>query len=99
MLSWAGKVGVVISLFYFCIELCECKLPVIITAVESAFAVISYIIVATTRKTGLFYRDFRLVKEEGLTILEYTEGPWYMLWNITIVVVIVTCMWMLIKAI
>lgn len=99
MLSWAGKVGVVISLFYFCIELCECKLPVIITAVESAFAVISYIIIATTRKTGLFYRDFRLVKEEGLTILEYTEGPWYMLWNITIVVVIVTCMWMLIKAI
>lgn len=99
MLSWAGKVGVVVSMFFFCIKLCESKLPVIITAIESGFAVITYIIIATTKRTGLFYRDFRLVKDGDLTILEYTEGPWYMLWNVTIVAVILTCLIMLFKAI
>jgi len=99
LLSWAGKVGVVVSMFFFCIKLCESKLPVIITAIESGFAVITYIIIATTKRTGLFYRDFRLVKDGDLTILEYTKGPWYMLWNVTIVAVILTCLIMLFKAI
>ena len=27
MLSWAGRIGVIVSTFFFCIELCEFNLP------------------------------------------------------------------------
>lgn len=98
MLSWAGRVGVIVSTFFFCIKLCEFKLPRIVTTIEAGFAISSYFVVATTRKTGLFYKDLHLVKEGEWTFLEYTEGPWHILWNLTIVAVIVTCLIMLFKS-
>jgi hypothetical protein len=97
MLSWAGRIGVIVSTFFFCIELCEIKLPVIITALESGFAFISFVVIATTRETGLFYKNYYLEKVGGLTVFQYEEGPWCILWNITIVVVIATCLVMLFK--
>jgi len=98
MLSWAGKVGVVVSMLFFCISFCESRLPVVITAIESGFAAISYIIIITTKKTGLYYKDFHLVKENGLTIIEAADGPWQLLWKMTIIIVILTCFLILIKA-
>lgn len=98
MFSWAGKIGVVISMLFFCINYFECKLPVAITAIESGLAVITYIVIATTKRTGLFYRDFHLVKEGDLTIAEYVYGPWYMFWLMIIAAVIGTCLLMLLKA-
>lgn len=98
MLSWAGRIGVIVSTFFFCIELCESKLPVIITAMESGFAFVSFVVIATTRETGLFYKNYYLEKVGGLTAFQYEEGPWCILWNITIVVVIATCLVMLFKA-
>jgi len=98
MLSWAGKVGVVISMFFFCIKFCQCKLPVIVTIIESGFAFITYIVIATTRKTELFYKDLHIEKEGDMTVLCYVDGPWYKLWNISIVTVILICLMMLIKA-
>ena len=98
MFSWAGKIGVVISLLLFCISYFDHKLPAAITAIESGFAVITYIVIVTTKKTGLFYRDFRLVKEGDLTIAEYAYGPWYTLWLMAVAVIIGTCLLMLLKA-
>ena len=99
MLSWAGKVGVTLTMFFFCIKLCESNLPSIIMIVETGFAVISYIILATTRKTGLFYKNLHIVNDAGMVVLEYEPGTWQALWNTTIVVVILTCLLMLGKAI
>lgn len=98
LMSWAGKVGIVITMFFFCIRICESKLPVIIAALESGFAFVSYIILATTRKTGLFYKNLQMVKEEGMMVVEYESGPWQMLWNLTLVAVIMTCLGILAKA-
>lgn len=98
MLSWTGKVGVVVSMLFFCTSYFECMLPAAITAIESGFAVITYGVIATTRKTGLFYREFHLVEEYGMTIAEYEHGPWYILWLLTIFAVIATCFLMLLKA-
>ena len=92
MLSWAGRVGVAVAILLFCIEFCECKFPVIVTFVENGFALISYVVIATTKKTGLFYKDMQLVKEGEWTYLQYVEGPWCVLWNLTITVVILTCL-------
>lgn len=98
LMSWAGKVGIVITMFFFCMKICESKLPVVIAALESSFAVISYIILATTRKTGLFYKNLQVVKEEGMLVLQYEPGPWQMLWNVTLVAVIATCLCILVNA-
>lgn len=96
--SWAGKIGVVISLLFFCISYFECKLPVAISAIESGIAVITYAAIITTKKTGLFVKGFHLVKEGDLTIAEYVHGPWYVVWSMTIIAVIGTCFFMLLKA-
>ena len=96
--SWAGKIGVVISLLFFCISYFECKLPVAIPAIESGIAVITYAAIITTKKTGLFVKGFHLVKEGDLTIAEYGHGPWYVVWSMTIIAVIGTCFFMLLKA-
>jgi len=98
LFSWAGKLGVVVSLFFFCKELCEIKLPAIVTVLETGLAFVSYIVIVTTRKTGLFLRDLHLVKERGMTVLEFEEGPWRIVWHMMIVVVILTCLYMLGKA-
>lgn len=58
LLSWAGKVGVVVSMFFFCIKLCESKLPVIITAIESGFAVITYHYYSYNKKNGVVLQGF-----------------------------------------
>ena len=97
LLSWAGKIGVVVSLLFFCIAFCESKLPKVIPAIESVFAVITYIVIVTTKKTDLFYKELRLVKDKGMTIIDYVDGPWHTLWNLTIVAVIVTCFVMILK--
>jgi hypothetical protein len=98
MMSWGGKIGTVVSLLFFCMAFFEYKLPVVVVALESGFSAITYVVIATTRKTGLFYKDLRLVKEKGLTIIECIDGPWHTLWNIAIVAVIVTCLFMLLKS-
>lgn len=98
ILSWTGKVGIVIALFFFCVKFSECKLPIIVTVIESGFALISYIIIVTTRNTGLFYSNLHLVEENGMRILEFEKCAWCSFWNATIVVVIMTCLFVLGKA-
>ena len=98
MMSWTGKIGVLISVFFFCIKLCERKFPIIITTIISGFAVISYIVIATTRKTELFYKELQFIKEGGVTVLLYEQGPWQILWNITTVAIVLICLLMLLKA-
>ena len=98
MLSWAGKIGVVVSILFFCISYFKCRIPVVIPVIESGLALITYVVIATTKRTGLFLKEFHLVKEEELTIAEYVHGPWYTLWLLIIFAVIVTCFVMLLKA-
>lgn len=98
MMSWTGKIGVVVSILFFCISYFESKIPVVIPVVESGLAGITYVAIATTKKTGLFIKDFHLVKEKGLTIAEYEHGPWYTLWLMIVFAVIGTCFVMLLKA-
>ena len=98
MLSWAGKIGVVVSILFFCISYFESKIPVVIPVLESGLAVATYVVIATTKKTGLFVKDLHLVKEKGLTIAEFVYGPWYTVWLMIIFAVIMTCFVMLLKA-
>lgn len=98
MISWVGKIGTVVFLLHFCICFFEYKLPVVVTAIESGMSAITCVVLATTKKTNLFYKNLRFVKDEGLTIVEYEDGPWHTLWNAIVVVVILTCLFMMVKS-
>ena len=98
MFSWVGKVGAVVTTLLFCVKICDNKLPVVITAIESGLATIACVIIVTTNKTGLFYKGYHLVKEKGLTIIECEPGPWRAMWPIIVVIVLITCLTMIMKA-
>ena len=97
-LSWIGKAMVVVSMLFFGVNLCESKISPIIMALESCFAAVCYVVIITTRKTGLYYKELHLVQEEDMTILEYVEGPWHIVWKLTVMTFILTCAVVLIKA-
>lgn len=98
MFSWVGKVGAVVTTLLFCVKICDNKLPVVITAIESGLATIACVIIVTTKKTGLFYKGYYLVKEKGLTIIECEPGPWRAMWPATVIIVILTCLFMITKS-
>ncbi len=97
-LSWFGKVCVVISLLLFCRRLCEYKMPKLIIALQSIFALATFGVIITTSKTGLFYKNFYLERDGKFTVFNYERGPWYTLWNTMVVFIIVTCLIMLFKS-
>ena len=98
MFTWAGKVGAVVTTLLFCVKICDNKLPVVITAIESGLATIACVIIVTTNKTGLFYKGYYLVKEKGLTIIECEPGPLRAMWPATVIIVILTCLFMITKS-
>ena len=98
LLSWGGKVWVIFSMIFFCINLCSHKPPKYVIIVETAFAVITYAVIITTRDTGLFYKEFRLTQENGLQVFEFTRGPWYNAWTIMVLITIITCLTFLITS-
>ena len=98
MFSWVGKVGAVVTSLLFCAKLCDDKLPVAITAIECSLATIACVIIVTTNKTGLFYKGYHLVEEKGLTIIECESGPGRAMWTIIVIIVLVTCLAMITKA-
>jgi len=97
MMSWIGKAGTVVTLLLFCIAFFKYRLSAIVTAIECGFSVISCVVIATTQRTELFYKNLRFVKDAGLTIVEYESGPWHTAWNVAVVVVILTCFFMLVN--
>ena len=56
-LSWAGKVGVVVTMLFFCIHLCESKLSPIISTIETVFAAICPWVAAGCCLTGYQAQD------------------------------------------
>ena len=96
LIIWSGKIGTVVFILFFCIAFFEHKLS-FVKALGSGMAVITCVMLLTTKKTGLFYRDLHFVTEKGLTIAAYIKGPWYKLWSLTIVCVILACLIMLVN--
>ncbi|MBE5938199.1 MAG: response regulator [Lachnospiraceae bacterium] len=96
--SWIGKVGVTVSMLFFCIHLCESKISAVVSIGLSIFSVICLGVILTTKQTGLYYKEIYLVKEEGMTILEYVKGPWHTVWKLTVTLIILICCGMLVKA-
>ena len=81
MMSWAGKVWTVATLFFFYIELCRIKIPYFMKVALGIFAVATYVVVITTRTTGLFYADMEFTLIGELPAFRYGRGPWYYVWN------------------
>ena len=84
-LSAAGRVWVTFALFMFVTELVRVKVPGIARLFMSLFNVVSYIIMITTLKTGLYYNISSFQIRDGFPVLIRTNGWWHHIWSAVIV--------------
>ena len=96
--SWSGKVCTVYSVLWFCVYQCERKAPKILRAICVLIALAAYACVATSKSTGLMYRNYKFKHENGIFIMEYDKGPAYVIWTFIIMTVITSCLFMLISS-
>ena len=85
MLSYAGRVWVSYALFMFVTELVRIKIPRALRIVMSAYNVISYLVILTTRYTGLYYKVTGFTVRGKFPIFGHTDGIWHNIWSITLV--------------
>ncbi len=98
LVGWLGKVYGTIASLMLISRLSICKLPKPLLIAESFLFGISSIIIITTRQTGLFYSYFHVTKEGDWMISEYGRGPWYYVWDLLVLITIVSCLIMLFRS-
>ena len=98
LVGWIGKVaGVIVSLMLIS-GLSVCKFPKPLLLTENIFLAISGIVIITTHQTGWFYSYFKVTKEGDWMISEYGRGPWYYIWDVIVLVTIISCLIMLLRS-
>ncbi len=83
MLSYAGRVWVSYAMFMFVIELVRIKIPRWFKAVMTSFNVITYLVILTTRYTGLYYVITGFSVRGKFPIFSHTDGIWHHIWAAT----------------
>ena len=98
LISWGGKIFGVIAMLHLSIELCSYKLPKPIEAAELLLAGVTYVVILTTGVTGLFYSHFGIINEDGWVLADAQKGPWYYIWDLIVLSVVVSCLLMYFKS-
>ena len=90
-LSWGGKIWILVSILFFCIRLCNHELSNGLAVFVGGFAMITFAIIITTTRTGLFYKSYGFETVNGLRVFHYEKGPWFYLWFVMVIVTITAC--------
>ncbi|MCR5790505.1 MAG: response regulator [Lachnospiraceae bacterium] len=89
LMSWGGKIWIVFSLLYFCLELSGVNVPKRLLHCHFIFTVIMYAVVITTKRTGLFYRNTAFDKTGDMPDFRFDAGPLFYLWELMVFCTIV----------
>ena len=81
-LSYLGKIWIVFALFLFISELVRISIPRIVKAVLAVINISVYIIVFTTRYTGLYYKDLYFFFNDKFPVLGHKDGVGHIWWDI-----------------
>ena len=73
--SYFGSIFTIFFMLYVIIEMCGKKMPLWLGLLLLAFSVAITIMVATTELNHFFYKEVRLDKLFGLTIIKTKNGP------------------------
>ncbi|MBQ6574571.1 MAG: histidine kinase, partial [Lachnospiraceae bacterium] len=80
-ISYAGRVWVTFSLFMFVMELAKIRIPNAARLAMALFNVISYLIVVTTNRTGLYYKISGFQVRGRFPFLVHTDGWYHHVWS------------------
>ncbi|MCR5336958.1 MAG: response regulator [Lachnospiraceae bacterium] len=85
LVEWGGRIWILVSLQMFLFRFCEVRPLKVVSSLLGLFAVATYSIIITTEKTGLFYLGISFVKRDNGYALQAIRGPWYLLWDIMLI--------------
>ncbi len=88
-LAYFGRVWITLFLFLFVTEYVNVRFPTIVKVAMGLFNVVTYIIVVTTRKTGLFYKGIGFKMEGEFPVFIHTNGIWHDLYNVSLILYII----------
>ncbi|MCR5650244.1 MAG: response regulator [Lachnospiraceae bacterium] len=80
-ISYFGRIWTIYALFMFVAEFVRAKLPRYMKYVLSAINTVTYLIVITTEKTGLYYAYTTYTHNGSFPIFYHVDGIWHMLWS------------------
>ncbi len=98
LIGWGGKILGMVSILRLCVTISRYPIPKWLQIPELVLAWATGFVVFTTRKTGLFYSYFTVVKEGKWILPDYGRGPWYYVWDVVVICIIISCLVMLIRS-
>ena len=73
--SYFGSIFTIFFMLYVIVEMCGKKMPLFLGFFLFAFSIAITVMVATTEVNHFFYKEVRLAKLFGLTIIKTKNGP------------------------
>ena len=87
-MAYIGKVWTAFALFLFITELVKIWIPLAVKIILAQFNVITYIIVFTTKRTGLYYKNISFSMIGRFPVLIHENGPWHYLFDTMVILYI-----------
>ncbi len=97
--SYVGRAWIVYSIFRFITDFIGIKIPKFAVIIAGAVNVLTSVIVATTRKTGLYYSHISFSIRNKFPVLNHDNGIWHHIWNTWLVMYVLAATLILFLAI
>lgn len=83
-LSYLGKIWIVFALFLFIAQLVRVSIPRVLKAVLAVINIAVYVMVFTTRYTGLYYKDISFFFNDKFPVLGHKDGVGHIWWDLVL---------------
>ena len=83
--SYFGRVWVTFALFMFILELVMIRIPRVVKIVIAIWNAVTYVIVSTTRITGLYYKIDGFEVRNDFPIFRHEDAIWHHIWSASII--------------
>ncbi len=84
LFSYAGRIWISYGLFMFIVELVRFKLPNWVRNALALTNIITYVMVITTKKTGLYYYDMNFTMDGQMPVFIRKNGIFHSLWFVIV---------------
>ncbi|MCR5487237.1 MAG: response regulator [Lachnospiraceae bacterium] len=86
--GYLGKLWVAFSLFMFVSELTRFRIPPLGEALLALMSAVTFVFMATTRQTELYYTNIRFEMEDGFPVFSHGNGIWHHVWMVMLLIYI-----------
>ncbi len=85
-ISYLGRVWIIFGLFFFIMELVKIKMPGAARCILAFMNIVTYVILVTTQRTGLYYRDMEFSSLGQFHYLARKNGIWHYVWDLLVLI-------------